>query len=219
MEASKRAAGPAWSQNAWSAASSSSWLFTRPPTQSRLLAAISPSVPCPGWSPPCSELQSPGMERSITVTRISRLPAPAEVVWRHATSMPSVNREMGPWLRMTYPAEARDQSLADAAVVLGEPLFTSWILFLGLLPVERMRVTIVELEPGRRFVERSPPVLLRSWRHERSVEPSQDGCVVTDVVTAEPPFAWFSPVLRVVAERFFTHRHARLRRLFAGTPG
>jgi ligand-binding SRPBCC domain-containing protein len=155
------------------------------------------------------------MARSITLTRTSRLPAPPDVVWRHATSMPSVNREMGPWLLMTYPAEARERSLGDAAVVLGEPLFTSWILFLGLVPVERMRVTIVELEPGRRFVERSPPLLLRSWRHERSVEPSEEGCVVTDVVTAEPPFAWFSPVVGFVVGRFFTHRHDRLRRIFA----
>lgn len=149
----------------------------------------------------------------MTLTQSSQLPRPPEAVWRHVTSMPEINREMGPWLHMTYPAEARTLSLADAAVQVGQPLFNSWILFLGLVPVERMQVTLAEIEPGRRFVEQSGVMLMRFWRHERSVVPTEGGCLVSDVVTLEPPFVWFAPLLKILAGLFFSHRHRRLRQL------
>jgi hypothetical protein len=153
-----------------------------------------------------------------TVTTTSRLAAKAADVWTHATMLASVNREMGPWLYMTSPAEVRGLSLASPLVVLGEPLFTSWVLALRIFPVERMRVTIAELEPGRRFVERSRVLVMRAWRHERTVEPAgPEACVVTDTITVEPRLGIAAPFVGAFLRWFFAHRHRRLRALFGET--
>jgi hypothetical protein len=78
----------------------------------------------------------------VDISRSTPLRAAPSLVWRHATSLDGINREMGPWLKMTAPPEARGLALDDAGVALGEPLFTSVVLFGGVMPVERMRVTI-----------------------------------------------------------------------------
>lgn len=154
------------------------------------------------------------MDVTRTVTRSSRLAAPAERVWAHATSMASITREMAPWLRMTFPPEAAGVALDDPRVRLGEPLFTSWVLLLGVVPVERMDLTLAELDPGRRFVEQSRTRVLKGWRHERRVEPDGDGCVVTDTLTLTPPVGALAGPLEWFVGRFFEHRHRRLRALF-----
>lgn len=69
--------------------------------------------------------------RDLTVT--SAVPAPAPQVWRHATSFEGINFEMMPMMRMTTPPSVR--GLDAEQLVLGEPLFRSWILLFGVLPV------------------------------------------------------------------------------------
>jgi ligand-binding SRPBCC domain-containing protein len=151
------------------------------------------------------------------IERSTQLAASAGEVWRHVTSIAGINAEMGPVLRMTAPAEARDRTLDDPEVTLGEPLFASYVLLLGVVPVERMKVTLVELAPGRRFVEESPMLVMRRWRHERSVEPSGGGCRVTDRVDFEPRLAWAARPMGVAVAAFFRHRHRRLERRFGAT--
>jgi ligand-binding SRPBCC domain-containing protein len=154
-----------------------------------------------------------------TIVRTSRLAAPAERVWAHATTLSTINDEMRPWLAMTAPREARGLSLATTQVPLGVTLFGSWVLLLGVVPVERMQLRIAELGPGRRFVEQSGMLAMRLWRHERSVEVDGGGCVVTDRVTVEPRLSALSPIAAAVVGRFFDHRHRRLRRRFAEPRG
>lgn len=139
--------------------------------------------------------------------------APA-AVWASITSIEGVNHEMGPWLQMTVPPEARGLTLDAALGSLGEPLFASRVLLFGIIPVERMRVTLVELEPGRRFVEQSPMLTLRYWRHERTLAPEGTNCRITDRLTFAPPVAAFAPILRRVVSAFFAHRHRRLAATF-----
>jgi ligand-binding SRPBCC domain-containing protein len=144
------------------------------------------------------------------VSITSRLPAPAEAVWARVTTFEGVNDELRPVMRMTAPAHVRE--LSEDTVVLGERLFRSWILLLGLLPVDYDDITLVELEPGRRFLERSPMLSMRSWQHERVVEPDGDGCTVTDRLEFEPRLPLpAAPVVRAL----FRHRHRRLRRRFS----
>ena len=121
---------------------------------------------------------------------------------------------MAPWLRMTAPAEARGLALDDAGAALGEPLFTSLVLLGGVVPVDRMRVTITELEPGRRFVERSPMISVRGWRHERVVDPHPAGCLVVDRVSFEPRVGAMAMAMRAAIGAFFAHRHRQLGRIF-----
>lgn len=149
----------------------------------------------------------------------SHLASPADVVWRHATSMESIRKEMMPWLAMTYPKELEGYSLADAEDRLGEVLFPSNILLLGLIPVDRYRLRLTEIGPGYRFVEESYPYVVRTWRHERSVVPAETGCVLRDQVSFAMPLTALDRVAGPIVRAFFEHRHRRLRALFGSADG
>lgn len=140
----------------------------------------------------------------------SALGASAERVWAHATSVAGINAELAPWLKMTAPPGLK--SLADVEVVPGRPLGTSTVLLFGWLPVDRIDLTLVELEPGRRFVERSRARSQKLWQHERTVEPEGGGCRLTDRLTFEPKLG--GPLVAAFLRRVFANRHAYLRRTF-----
>lgn len=147
----------------------------------------------------------------------SRLETAAPQVWERVVTPAGINDEMGPWMRMTTPAGV--DALTPENVTLGEPIGRSWILLFGLLPVDYDDVTLVELEDGRRFLERSPMMSMRLWEHERTVEPVAGGCTVTDRVRFQPRLAAAARPMRRLFNAFFRHRHRRLQRRFGGVPG
>lgn len=153
------------------------------------------------------------MTRTYSIVRSSRLAASAEVVWSHAVTMAGVNRELWPLARMSYPREAATLSLSSEQI--GRPLFRSTIYLLGLLPVDYDEITIIEFEPGRRFLERSTMFTQAVWQHERTVEPCESECTITDRVDFVPRLRLLGPLYRLVFAMAFTLRHYRLRRLFA----
>ena len=149
----------------------------------------------------------------------SELAAPAERVWRHATSPDELNREFRPLLRMTFPRDVDD---LEAAVRPGEPLFRSWLLLGGVPPVEYDDLVFETIEPGRRFLERSSMFTQREWEHERVVEPRPDGgCRIGDRVRFVPRARWLAPLSAPIVRAVFRLRHRNLRRLFgeAGADG
>jgi len=141
----------------------------------------------------------------------SRLAAPADTVWRHATSIRGVNAELFPLVRMTHPRGL--DSLAERGAPLGTRVFRSWILLFGLVPIDYDDLTFVELGPGR-FLERSPMLTQRLWEHERTVAPSGAGCVVTDRIRSAPRLGALAPVFAAVFHLAFRLRHLNLRRRF-----
>lgn len=148
----------------------------------------------------------------------SRLRADAARVWEHATGFDGINDELMPLLRMTRP-RGWDRLQPDR-VRLGERAFRSWLLAGGVLPVDYDDLTLVALEPGRRFQERSRMLIASVWEHERTVEPTGPGtCTVTDRLRFTPRAAPFGPVLRWVVPVLFRHRHRRLRRRFGEDRG
>jgi len=149
---------------------------------------------------------------TFTHTASSTLLAPAAQVWAHATSLDGINAELRPWLKMTAPPGLA--RLDDVTVELGRPLGPSALLLLGALPIDRMQVTLVELEPGRRFVERSAVRSMRLWQHERTVEGQGDGCVLTDRLTFEPKLG--GPIVAAFLRAVFRNRHRVLREKFRG---
>ena len=143
----------------------------------------------------------------------SDLRASADEVWAAATDFAGINDELKPVLRMTAPRDWRELS-ADR-VRPGQRLFRSWLLLLGVLPVDYDDLTIVELEPGRRFQERSRMLSASVWEHERVVTPTgPDSCRLTDRVAFVARTPLHAAVLRGVVPRLFAHRHRRLRRRF-----
>jgi ligand-binding SRPBCC domain-containing protein len=149
----------------------------------------------------------------LNVERTTRVPAPPEEVWARVTSVEGVNDELRPWLRMTVPRGWRGATLDD--LPLGRRVGRSWVLLGGVVPVDYDDLTLVEVEPGRRFLERSPMGSMRSWQHERVVRPAGDGaCELTDRLRFEPRLPGTARLSRAIVERLFAHRHRRLLRRF-----
>ena len=148
---------------------------------------------------------------SVELEFRSELPAPADAVWRWLVSAEGISRELWPIMKMTMPRGVT--SIADLAIVPGKPLFRSWILLGGILPIDRSDLTLLELHPGKGFVEESPMLSMKRWRHVRTLSPRDGITELTDRLTFEPRFA--TPLARWFIGVVFRHRHAVLRRHFA----
>lgn len=143
----------------------------------------------------------------------STLAAPADVVWAAATTPAGVNHELAPIVRMTIP-HGWDGRALDA-VAPGTALGRSWLLLGGVVPFEYDDLTIAEVGPGHRFLERSTMAQYRTWTHERTVADAPGGCRVVDRVsfTLRAPLDRVPGLLAVharVLRALFGHRHRRL---------
>ncbi len=147
----------------------------------------------------------------IELTFESTLSAPRERVWEWITSVDGFPREFWPLLRMTVPRHITN--LRDLDVEPGKPLFHSWVLLFGLLPIDYWKLTLVRLEAGTGFLEQSPTLSMRLWRHERTLRDHAGGTILMDRLTFEPRLA--TPLIRWFIRTIFVHRHAVLRRHLA----
>ncbi len=146
----------------------------------------------------------------IEVVTATELRAPPEAVWARVASLEGINHELAPWMRMTAP---RGTELSPASVPLGRPWFRSWILLFGVIPFDYDHLCVERIEPGRGFVERSRMLSARSWEHERTLEPLEDGTTrLTDRVSFVPRIPATARAHRAVIAAIFRHRHRRLER-------
>lgn len=153
--------------------------------------------------------------RPAEVVVSSRLDARPDRVWDRIITPAGINYELRPYLRMTRPRGV--DSLDPAKVQLGERIGRSWILLFGLIPFDYDDITLVRLEEGRGFLERSPMLSQRVWEHERTLEPAAEGgCLITDRVRWVPRLGLPGRPLVPVIRWTFRHRHRRLRRHFGG---
>jgi hypothetical protein len=150
------------------------------------------------------------MQRRAEIAVSSELAADAAALWERIIDPAGINDELRPLMRMTVPAGARDFGLDDP-----EPghIGRSWLLLFGFLPFDYDDLTIVRLEHGRGFLERSSMLSMRLWEHERTLTPLGKGrCRITDRVAWQPrpplPGVWLRPLVHAI----FNHRHRRLRR-------
>lgn len=151
------------------------------------------------------------MKSTWTFARSVTVAAGQQAVWDRVVTPDGINDEMRPWMTMSVPRGASDLSIATLEV--GAPIGKAWLRLFGVLPFDYDDLSIVELEPGRRFREESTMLSMRRWVHDRTVEASGiDRSVVTDRVELTPRW-WLrpaGPVLRRLMNAFFGHRHRRL---------
>ena len=144
---------------------------------------------------------------------VSHLRASAAEVWAAATDLELINEELKPLMRMTAPKEWRTLSVDQ--VRSGQRLFRSWLLLFSVLPVDYDDLTIAEVGPGHRFLERSRMASATVWEHERTIDPTgPQSCQVTDQVGFVARTALHGAVLRRMVPLLFAHRHQRLRRRY-----
>jgi hypothetical protein len=106
------------------------------------------------------------------------LEAEPEAVWARVTTPEGINAELMPLIRTTVPDGPSPMDLDS--IELGKPIGRSWVLLLGFLPIECDEIKLVELAPPRGFVQRGRLLSQRHWRHERTIEPLEEGgCVLT----------------------------------------
>lgn len=150
------------------------------------------------------------------------LDVPPEALWRSVCRLDGVNYELGPVLRMTSPRGLRGASIDD--LTPGVPAGRSWLLLGGLIPVDYDDLCVVEIEPPRRFLERSSMLSMAVWEHERIIDPNAgSGSILTDRLGFElrRPLAALPGSRRLataIVGALFGHRHRRLAKLH-GTPG
>jgi ligand-binding SRPBCC domain-containing protein len=146
----------------------------------------------------------------VELTFCSEVAAPQDRVWHWITSIEGISQELAPLARMTVPRGI--ENLSQLNLEPGKPLFRSWVLLLGFLPIDRSDLTLVSLEPGEGFLERSPMLSMKTWQHERRLQSKDDGTLLTDRLTFEPRTA--TSLVRWFVRKLFEHRHAVLRRHF-----
>ena len=122
--------------------------------------------------------------------------------------MAGILAELRPIARMTAPRGIT--SILDIDVKLGTPLTRSWFLLFGFLPLDRSDLTLIELNDGHGFVEQSPMLSMRLWRHERTIDSVAGGSKISDRLTFEPRFC--ARLVRWFIAAVFRHRHRVLRR-------
>ena len=71
----------------------------------------------------------------------SSLSASPQAAWSWATSVAGITAELRPWMTTATAIT----NILDVEVRLGQPLFRSWILLFGVLPIDRSDLTLIEL--------------------------------------------------------------------------
>src|ERR1700737_1385640 len=121
----------------------------------------------------------------MIVEHESPIDAPVEQVWARVVSLEGINDEMRPWMTMGVPRGAESMTIDNIPV--GKPIGRAWLRLLGVVPFDYDFLTIAELDPGRRFHEKSTMLSMRRWEHERTLTPRRDGRTeLHDRVTFEP---------------------------------
>jgi ligand-binding SRPBCC domain-containing protein len=149
-----------------------------------------------------------------TVENQVDLPAATAAVWERVIRPDGINHEMQPWMRMSMPRRAA--GLTVETLPLGRPIGRAWLRLFGLIPFDFDYLTVVEVEAGVRFLERSTMLSMRRWEHERTLTPIADGTRVLDRVTLQPrlPIPGVTLLLARVVDVFFKHRQRRLHAYF-----
>lgn len=140
--------------------------------------------------------------------------ATPSAVWDRVVDPEGINHEMRPWMTMSMPGGKAE--LTVETIPLGRPVGRAWLRIFGPIPFDYDYLTIVEMEPGKRFLERSTMLSMRRWDHERTLTPVPGGTRVHDRVILEPrlPIPGMAAILATLVDAFFKHRQRRLRAHF-----
>jgi ligand-binding SRPBCC domain-containing protein len=136
-------------------------------------------------------------------------------LWNHITSMRNVNKELMPFLYMTYPKEAA--VFDKSKIVFREFLFMSVILLLGIIPIDLHWLRLDSLEDGYGFHENSVTLLHFFWKHHRYIEENADSSRIdlVDEIEFHPRLPFLGFVILSIVKFVFNHRHRQLKRIFS----
>lgn len=144
----------------------------------------------------------------------STLPCRKDMLWEHIVKMPNINKELMPYMRMTYPAEMAGLTGGEA-IPFGKTLFVSVILLFGIIPIDLHWLRLDNLIEGKAFYENSTTLLNRTWKHTRSLVDKGNGKTeLTDELEFMPRIGFMGYIVLHIVKFIFRHRHQQLRRTF-----
>ncbi|WP_372365855.1 hypothetical protein [Candidatus Uabimicrobium sp. HlEnr_7] len=132
-------------------------------------------------------------------------------LWNWIISKRGINSELFPLVYMTKLDIF--STITAENFEPGKVIVSSWILLFGFIPVDRLRITPVEIVEGQHFIEESPMFTMKKWRHERYVIPTQNACQVKDIIVFEP--LAFKTIVSIFVKLLFRNRHKNLRKKFS----
>jgi hypothetical protein len=124
-------------------------------------------------------------------------------------TMEGVNAELRPLVKMAAPAEWDCLPIFDWPVQ--QHLFKSWVLFMGVFPIDRHSFYFESIRPESGFKERSSSTMNSVWCHERSVTAIRTGCRVTDSIDYQSRLPLIDYLFRLVYRLVSLCRHRNLR--------
>ena len=143
----------------------------------------------------------------VTLSRTTDLAvAPADLL--NNLTLASVNDELRPLVRMTAPDPWCSRPILEWPTQ--QQLFDSWILLLGVVPVDRHSFLLRAVVPGEAFVEESKSLIHRVWVQERRVTGINGGCRLTDRVSYQSRWPLLGYLLKPLYELVFWLRHRNL---------
>lgn len=152
----------------------------------------------------------------MIIERQSVIDAPTDRVWARVVTPEGINDELRPWLTMSMPRGAEDLTVDNVPV--GTQVGRCWMRLFGVVPFDYDNLMIAELWPGRGFDEQSTMLSMRSWRHERTLNPGGDGetTIVRDRLTFQLrlPLRILTPFIAMGLRALFGHRQRRLQQHF-----
>lgn len=135
-------------------------------------------------------------------------------LWRHIVCMVNVNKELMPYLRMTYPSDMSELP-TGVDIPSGVTLFTSVLLLFGIIPFDLHYLKLDRIVEGKAFYENSTTLMQRYWKHTRTLTEKGNGVTqLTDVVEFMPRLSFLGPIVFMIVRFLFQHRHRQLKKSF-----
>lgn len=142
----------------------------------------------------------------------SRLAPDAHILASQVLTLSAVNRELMPWIKMTAPSPWATQPIPQWPAT--GRLFTSHILLLGLLPLDR-HVFGLNAVDALGFDENSSSLANKYWQHNRRIRSAGQGCWLEDRVEYRSRIPGLDRLLLPFYRRLFQRRHCYLRQHFS----
>ena len=129
--------------------------------------------------------------------------------------MSSINYELMPIIRMTYPPDRASLKDSETLIPFGKTLFRSTLLLFGFIPIDLHWLCLEQIVEGESFNENSFTLLQKQWKHARSLASTTNGFVIlTDSVEFTPRIPLLGYILLPVVKYIFWHRHLQLKKKF-----
>jgi ligand-binding SRPBCC domain-containing protein len=153
----------------------------------------------------------------FAVIRISsEIRANRLILWNHIVSMQQINKELMPFMRMTYPSNMKSLTAENVINIQpNEPIFISVLLLFGIIPFDLHWLAFEKVIPFEGFSENSSTLINRFWKHKRFItELGNERFLITDEVSFAPRISFLGHFIKWIVNLLFQHRHRQLKKIF-----